>query len=104
MKKRYEFVLTHQQRGRGRGEPFPYIKIPTSVRDSQYEKLKEIAQWDNGKGKMHHKVFIIDEKVVITGSMNPSKSGNENNDENVIIIEDEKIAKKYVDEFENILT
>jgi len=42
MKRRYEFVLTHQQRGRGRGEPFPYIEIPTSVRDSQYEKLREL--------------------------------------------------------------
>jgi len=41
---------------------------------------------DTNKGTMHHKVFIIDEKTVVTGSMNPSASGNKYNDENIIII------------------
>lgn len=48
---------------------------------------------------MHHKVFIIDEKVVVTGSFNPTAGGNERNDENILIIEDEAIAKRFVEEF-----
>ncbi len=48
---------------------------------------------------MHHKVFIIDEKIVITGSYNPTKNANENNDENLLIIHDKKIAEKYLEEF-----
>ena len=48
---------------------------------------------------MHHKVFIIDRKVVTTGSMNPTSNGNEKNNENLIIIHDEAIAKDYLNEF-----
>jgi len=54
----------------------------------------------NSEGKLHHKVFIIDEKTVITGSMNPSKNGDEKNDENILIIHDEGIAQMFLNEFE----
>jgi len=57
------------------------------------------VQWDNQPILLHHKVFIIDEKIVVTGSMNPSKNGDENNDENVVIIHDREVARKFVDEF-----
>ena len=54
------------------------------------------------KHKMHHKVFIIDSKVVLTDSMNPTKGGDERNDENLIVIHDASIAKLYVEEFERL--
>lgn len=54
---------------------------------------------DGNKQNMHHKVFIIDEKTVVTGSFNPTAGGNERNDENIIIIEDEEIAQRFVQEF-----
>ncbi len=57
---------------------------------------------DHNPQTMHHKVFIIDNTTVITGSMNPTKSANEKNDENLLIIHDEKIAKKYLEEFERL--
>src|SRR3989338_6305997 len=47
---------------------------------------------DTNPGIMHHKVFIIDEKTVVTGSMNPTQNGNERNDENILILHDEDIA------------
>ena len=50
---------------------------------------------------MHHKVFIVD-NCVVTGSMNPSKSGDTRNDENVLVICDEGIAKEFEKEFERI--
>jgi len=59
--------------------------------------------WDSNPGKLHHKVFIIDSETVITGSMNPSKNGDENNDENVLIVHDEEIAGMFMREFD-ILT
>ena len=55
---------------------------------------------DANKYKMHHKVFIIDEKIVITGSMNPTGNGNRGNDENILIIESEEIAKRFKEEFD----
>jgi phosphatidylserine/phosphatidylglycerophosphate/cardiolipin synthase-like enzyme len=54
---------------------------------------------DKNPRTMHNKVFIIDEKIVITGSYNPSKSGDSRNDENVIVIHDKEIAQLYVNEF-----
>lgn len=55
---------------------------------------------DKNPKNMHHKVFIIDRSVVILGSYNPTKSGNERNDENILIIHDKNIAEKFVDELE----
>ncbi|MFH2027820.1 MAG: phospholipase D-like domain-containing protein, partial [Nanoarchaeota archaeon] len=72
---------------------------------SQYQRFKDFGIdviKDNNSANMHHKVFIIDESIVITGSMNPSSSGDNKNDENILIIYDEEIAKEYLDEFERI--
>jgi len=57
---------------------------------------------DNNPANMHHKVFIIDNETVITGSFNPSKNADENNDENILIIHDKAVAEKYLEEF-NVL-
>ncbi|MBD3248904.1 hypothetical protein GF336_02555 [Candidatus Woesearchaeota archaeon] len=57
---------------------------------------------DNNSGAMHHKVFIIDNSTVITGSFNPSKSADTRNDENILIIHDRGVAAKYLDEFEHV--
>ncbi len=47
----------------------------------------------------HHKVFIIDDKIVATGSFNFSTSARDDNDENMIIITDPDLALQYVEEF-----
>ncbi|HLD89138.1 MAG TPA: phospholipase D-like domain-containing protein [Candidatus Nanoarchaeia archaeon] len=57
---------------------------------------------DNNKYNMHHKVWIIDKKIVITGSMNPTLSGDSKNDENILIIHDKEIAGLYADEFSRL--
>ncbi len=51
---------------------------------------------------LHHKVIIVDDKVVILGSFNFSESANELNDENVLIIHDRDVAALYRDEFERM--
>jgi len=61
-----------------------------------------MAQMDESSRTMHHKVFIIDESIVITGSYNPTKSGNERNDENLLIIESKEIAKQFLAEFTEV--
>jgi phosphatidylserine/phosphatidylglycerophosphate/cardiolipin synthase-like enzyme len=54
---------------------------------------------DGINGQMHHKVFIVDEKIVALGSYNFSKSAEERNDENMLIIYDDDIAKQFMLEF-----
>ncbi len=46
-------------------------------------------------GKLHSKSIIIDDEYTIAGSMNFSKSGENANDENMVIIKDKDIAIFY---------
>ena len=50
--------------------------------------------------KLCKKSIVIDDYISIIGSMNFSKSGQNNNDENVIIIKNASIAKAYREHFE----
>ena len=50
-------------------------------------------------GSLHHKVVVIDEKLVITGSYNWTPNADENNFENVVFIRCEEIAQRYKAEF-----
>jgi phosphatidylserine/phosphatidylglycerophosphate/cardiolipin synthase-like enzyme len=43
----------------------------------------------------HNKVIIIDQKIVITGSFNFTRAAEKRNAENVIVISDSVLAKKY---------
>lgn len=77
----------------------------SSNKYSQYKRLKEFGinvKKDANKHKLHHKVFIIDNQTVITGSFNPTQSGDEKNDENILIIHDREIASYYLNEFDSL--
>jgi len=57
---------------------------------------------DGNKYTMHHKIIIIDENTVITGSFNFTKSADHENDDNVLIIHNADLAKLYLQEFDRI--
>lgn len=57
---------------------------------------------DGNNRNMHHKVFIIDNKIVIAGSYNFSRSAEERNDENTLVIYNAEVAELFVEEFERI--
>jgi phosphatidylserine/phosphatidylglycerophosphate/cardiolipin synthase-like enzyme len=57
---------------------------------------------DGNPSFLHHKVIVVDERIVITGSMNFSTNAEESNDENVIIIDNPEIARLYIQEFERV--
>ncbi|MBA2654126.1 MAG: phospholipase D family protein [Gammaproteobacteria bacterium] len=48
----------------------------------------------------HNKVMIIDKKTVITGSFNFTRAAEERNAENLIIITDAELAKRYAHNWE----
>ncbi len=54
---------------------------------------------DNHPEKLHHKVMIIDQEIVVTGSYNLTHSAETVNDENTLIIHDENLAAIYTGEF-----
>ena len=57
---------------------------------------------DGNERNMHHKVFIIDGEIVIAGSYNFSRSAEERNDENTLIIHSPALAAQFLAEFERI--
>jgi phosphatidylserine/phosphatidylglycerophosphate/cardiolipin synthase-like enzyme len=57
---------------------------------------------DGNPAGMHHKVIIIDERIVITGSYNFSNNAKTRNDENTLIIHNPEIAELFDDEFERV--
>jgi phosphatidylserine/phosphatidylglycerophosphate/cardiolipin synthase-like enzyme len=75
---------------------------------TQYSELPRLfcagvdVRQDGNPGILHHKVFVIDESVVLTGSFNFSNNAVESNDENIVIIRDADIAALYLDEFSRI--
>lgn len=72
---------------------------------NQYKNLKQNninVRVDSNPKFLHHKVFIIDNETVITGSYNPTGAGTKSNDENVLIIKSKDVANLYLKEFEKI--
>jgi len=57
---------------------------------------------DGNKYTMHHKVIIIDDNTVITGSFNFTRSADTANDDNVLIIHSSGVAALYDAEFEKV--
>lgn len=51
--------------------------------------------------RMHNKYCIIDNEIVLTGSLNWTHYGLNYNDENLIVILDPEIAKKYNKDFQS---
>ncbi|MBI4451889.1 hypothetical protein HY637_00530 [Candidatus Woesearchaeota archaeon] len=77
----------------------------SSNRYSQFKRLQEFGinvKKDKNRHKLHHKVFIIDNRTVVTGSFNPTLSADTKNDENMLVITDEKIAGLFLNEFESL--
>lgn len=76
-----------------------------SNRGTEYDPFKQAGldvRRDGNAGLMHHKVIIIDRKIVITGSYNFSASAETSNDENVVIIHNADIAAQYLEEFRRV--
>ncbi len=56
---------------------------------------------DRSANILHHKVIVIDEEsVILTGSYNFSESADRTNDENLLILYNEEIAREFLREFE----
>ena len=77
-----------------------------SNRGGEYDNLKNAGldvHLDGNSRNMHHKFYIIDEEIVITGSYNFSRSAEERNDENTLMIYNADIAAQYLEEFQRVI-
>jgi len=72
---------------------------------SEYQKLKAAGvavRNDTNSDLMHDKIMIIDNAIVLTGSFNWSSAGENENNENLIVIRRMDIADLYEQEFSKI--
>lgn len=105
------FIITHEEltneliNAKKRGVDVKLIIDATNVY-SRKSKIKELrsagvpVKVENYAGKMHSKSIIIDDEYIVAGSMNFSNSGENKNDENVLIIENKTLARYYKGFFE----
>jgi phosphatidylserine/phosphatidylglycerophosphate/cardiolipin synthase-like enzyme len=73
-----------------------------SNQGTEFDRLRKAGldvRLDGNPRYMHHKVFIIDEKIVVTGSYNYSANAEKRNDENLLVVHDPQVAAQYLDEF-----
>ena len=76
-----------------------------SNQGTEYDPFRQAdldVRLDGIDGLMHHKVFIIDESIVVLGSYNFSQNAEQRNDENLLIIYDPVIAEQFLFEFQRI--
>jgi len=77
----------------------------SSNQGTEYDPFKQAdldVRIDGIEGQMHHKVFIVDESIVVIGSYNFSQSAETRNDENTLIIYDKAIAEQFMLEFQRV--
>ena len=104
------FLLTNKKtaealiKAKARGVDVKIIidALNASVQHTKHKELRAggvLVKTENYAGKMHSKSMIIDDKYTLIGSMNFSYSGENKNDENLIVIKNSEITKQYKDFF-----
>ncbi len=101
----YEALLEAQNRGVRLEAIWDLLSQDRCFFSRVDDLLKQgIGVVEAGPGLLHHKYAIIDDRIVITGSANWSKSALERNDENFLIVHDEGIAQRYRENFQMLLS
>ncbi|HEY3108316.1 MAG TPA: phospholipase D-like domain-containing protein, partial [Chloroflexota bacterium] len=73
---------------------------------SEYGPMKRAGlevYTDGNPYVMHHKVFVLDARTVIFGSFNFSRNADSDNDENLLIVDDPKLAETFLAEVERVV-
>ena len=104
------FSFTHEQLGaamlnRAKAGVDVQGIFETNGSETEYSELPKFycagmpVRQDSNPSAFHHKVIVIDNNTVITGSYNFSNNADRRNDENVVILNNSAIAKDYLSEF-----
>ena len=78
------------------------VKTNVGTEYGAFRKAGLDVHLDGNPGLMHHKVFIIDNKIVVMGSYNFTASAEKSNDENLVVINNPEIAAQYMKEFQRV--
>jgi mitochondrial cardiolipin hydrolase len=96
-------ILTSHKRG-------THIRIITD-NDKSHDEGSDIEQiaregiqvkMDRTPNHMHHKFMVTDERALITGSYNWTRSAAKFNQENIVLSKEAGLIKSYLKEFDNL--
>jgi len=96
-------ILTSHKRG-------THIRIITD-NDKSHDEGSDIEQiardgisvkMDRSTNHMHHKFMVTDEKAIITGSYNWTRSAAKFNQENIVLSKEAGLIKSYLKEFDQL--
>jgi phosphatidylserine/phosphatidylglycerophosphate/cardiolipin synthase-like enzyme len=76
-----------------------------SNQGGEYDRMRSAGldvRMDGNPDNLHHKVIIIDGKIVITGSYNFSNNAETRNDENLLVIHNPEVAARFLLEFQRV--
>lgn len=82
-----------------------YDKVQSKQKNSliEYLNINGInCKVKTGRGIMHHKYIIIDNKFLITGSYNWTNNARENNNENAILFGEDYIVRYFIENFNEL--
>ncbi len=60
------------------------------------------ARQDGNGSFLHDKLIIVDNSIVVTGSLNFSSNADDSNEENIVILDNAEIAALYLQEFDKL--
>ncbi|MGV3522923.1 MAG: phospholipase D-like domain-containing protein [Candidatus Sericytochromatia bacterium] len=82
-----------------------FEKMGGKSRYSEYSALLKAGldvRLDGNPGLMHHKVLLIDDHTVVTGSYNFSRNAEQSNDENLLVIHNPDAVTAFEEEFQRV--
>lgn len=94
-----------QAAGRGVSVRGVFEREQAEAAGSDVRRLQQAGldvRLDNRDGNLHHKLLLIDGRIVATGSYNFTRSAEQANDENVIILDDPAAAALLQAEFRRL--
>lgn len=95
-------LVTAQERGVNVKVIMDKSALTQYQRTANYLANHKIPVWiDKRPAIAHNKVMVIDQTQVITGSFNFTKAAQFNNAENLLIINDAGLAKKYLQNWQS---
>jgi phosphatidylserine/phosphatidylglycerophosphate/cardiolipin synthase-like enzyme len=94
------------RRGPGGGVQGVFETTGSNTAYSEFGRLKQAGldvYQDGNPYAMHHKVILVDERTVAFGSFNFSDNADNGNDENLVIVEEPRLAEAFKIEYERVL-
>jgi cardiolipin hydrolase len=97
-------VITDKERMRDKYSKVDKLvaqKVPVFYYNSDLNQNPKQKKSKNGL--MHHKFIIVDEAILLFGSLNLTKAGQNENIENITVTTKAKMVTDYLDEFKRLL-